>query len=1608
MNKLTKIASLSLMGGVILGAPQAYGMERLSQLWAQTSWAISQRATPLVMKRVAMGSGLGVVAGLLMRNPYMAGISGIGSFASLYVSRTHNPVVKDFQRQANDALLHNKNFLPILQRLKSSHYDRNILDTVIVPAIHQRAQQLTLEIQNKLETHSPQEVIALYLNNKNDTRINDLRDLNKCNNYNQYYQGYCIRDYYEQVLAPVRLKSKELMHRLLSNLAADVQAGNSISQSDYRKRYEQLLSDDKRIFRHLLDHTIPPHIISRAPVALEKNVMDAFNNKHGLENAIKSYQETMRDTNEDYDINLLFEKYASIIHPVAHQQTEQIIAEIEVRFEQGETPRDVARTVSKDSRYQGFSLPALEPYQHKIDVVIQEKSKTLMFNILNDLAQDLNQRDEYVIHNIVAMNFLNKTNSLLEKDCLQARKLFKRALDYRHTSYVDKTMLWIKKYITHASSIKDFPKEACLWDCLKDLARNKFDQNMRDALSKQIMHDFNKYIVKNHQQESYDRSLFSKLKAFITLFLTQEQKELLSLIIRDAFEQELAATEKPGTDYSYTLTWNKTLEKWTSIHRYLTLPSFGGYSDHRSLEGTYIRKISSLTNGMREADLKALLQQYRSLATQGYSAPQEKMYPDTSELKSYIDMMQLIILDTVIVPAIHQRAQQLTLEIQNKLETHSPQEVIALYLNNKNDTRLHDLLDLNKCNNYYQHYHRRDYYEQVLAPVRLKSKELMQQFVSNLAADVQAGNSISQSDYRKRYEQLLSDDKRFFRHLLDHTIPPHIISRAPVALEKNVMDAFNNKHGLENAIKSYQETMRDTNEDYDINLLFEKYASIIHPVAHQQTEQIIAEIEVRFEQGETPRDVARTISKDSRYQGFSLPALEPYQHKIDVVIQEKSKTLMFNILNDLAQELNQRDEYVIHNIVAMNFLNKTDSLLKKDCLQARKLFKQALDHRHTSSVDKTMLWIKKYITQASSIKDFPKEACLWDCLKDLARNKFDQNMRDALNKQIMREFNEHIFGDSQQHAIPTKQQYYGDYERWKNSLFNKLNDFIRIFLTPEQKEQLSLRIRDAFEQELAASERQGSDYTYTLTWNKALNKWKFILWHFGLPFFDGYSDHRSLEGTYMHKISSLAHGMREADLKALLQQYRSLVAQGYSVPQGETYSDEPELKPYIHMMQLIITAGINPYAQDKSGRNAFDYAEGDTMLIDMLLDTHHIPPMSKSIVSDDSDHAPTMLEAFLDHHHRRGAHSKEREIFTWLGDPQNIRLLAMERRERQFTAAPKNAPEKAEYCVFYHAHHGMLRIFQDIARHVFEFEHQVVAQDFIPLRFWHDAQGVSHASQFIISKGLDKGTALNGINDNMKGITENILAVNLSFFGNSYTKGESTMWYYKDNRSIARNSLNGLLERIFNYYDFDISKMEDVCRCAQGTLEKGSVVQIFIPRKYVNRVVYLAEPWGLPYKTDLGFEGFEMCGSVKSQQKITPIIDSIRRGTFVEEINKRNFHGPYFMNVLQARIVLGKDVMLNGKSGVKIFRNDNLSATDAKKYSKDIADCCRLIFIDWLERILQQNPDGTCGVKQEALDRIKDTPLGKLVQDHDRIHALLQKLRAEAQASASENRQSKL
>jgi hypothetical protein len=241
-----------------------------------------------------------------------------------------------------------------------------------------------------------------------------------------------------------------------------------------------------------------------------------------------------------------------------------------------------------------------------------------------------------------------------------------------------------------------------------------------------------------------------------------------------------------------------------------------------------------------------------------------------------------------------------------------------------------------------------------------------------------------------------------------------------------------------------------------------------------------------------------------------------------------------------------------------------------------------------------------------------------------------------------------------------------------------------------------------------------------------------------------------------------------------------------------------------------------------------------------------------------------------------------------------------------------------------------------------------------------------------------------GYNDNNKDIRSHLLSVNLALFGNTYRTGESTFDYFLTNRSVLPLATKELVSEIFDFFDFD-KTIGDELIPDPSSLDAGfgTLLQIFISKKLVDTCVYLAIPWGCPYTNDLGVGGYEFIKGYGYQAQISPIIQAIQSGT----LPKGKFT-KYALGTLQARIILGTDIMLNPNRGVKIFREVNLPKAKLDAYQNEIRKIAVRVMIDWLGRLISGK------IPKEVIARLNDTPLAETIKDKEKASVLFINLRS--------------
>lgn len=437
-----------------------------------------------------------------------------------------------------------------------------------------------------------------------------------------------------------------------------------------------------------------------------------------------------------------------------------------------------------------------------------------------------------------------------------------------------------------------------------------------------------------------------------------------------------------------------------------------------------------------------------------------------------------------------------------------------------------------------------------------------------------------------------------------------------------------------------------------------------------------------------------------------------------------------------------------------------------------------------------------------------------------------------------------------------------------------------------------------------------------------------------------------------------------------------------------------------HMQEIasLIKLGANPYLTDDSGANAFDYAQQDQEILNLLRKTKHTS-------AQDADRARQLsrrsigerLNAFF----RRiwpqfqmvqhvdsdqtmpacAAGCTTSQMYAQICEhdmaKQKIDLTLLLQREREYWAT---------HYVFYHAQNSAHRIAQDFWQQVLSLVHLEYHADFIPVRFSESTKMLANSNpeKFLLAHTMIPKCKESGHkhSDTNPDIRRHLLSVNLALTGNLHDYGECSLSYYLGNQSIQKFATAELLGEIFEYYALNQSFIKDLIAFEQSLGRNfGSLLQIFIPQQKVNDCVYLARPWGCPYTKNLGFPGYKVINGYGYQAEIAPVLDWIRRrGAARDQLTKD------VLEALQARIVLGTDIVLNPRSGVKIFREVNLPPQKLAWYEQQVGAIARKVMIDWLQRMQQKT------ITTEIIERLKETPLYAIITNPEKRQRLLDEL----------------
>jgi hypothetical protein len=296
-----------------------------------------------------------------------------------------------------------------------------------------------------------------------------------------------------------------------------------------------------------------------------------------------------------------------------------------------------------------------------------------------------------------------------------------------------------------------------------------------------------------------------------------------------------------------------------------------------------------------------------------------------------------------------------------------------------------------------------------------------------------------------------------------------------------------------------------------------------------------------------------------------------------------------------------------------------------------------------------------------------------------------------------------------------------------------------------------------------------------------------------------------------------------------------------------------------------------------------------------------------------------------------------------------------------------------KYWAFYHGHINDWMLPQDVFKELnnhFRPEKKA-GDDFIFVRFTD--QELPRAQEFLEETMKESG--LIDDNGNAQGM---LLSTNVSLFGNTAFKGESTWRYFMT--PIAHVPFKKvILEEMMTKFGVThkyIDELLDLLELIRG--KEQTLLQIFIPKNIVDDVGYISWITGIPahqetidwvrnnvkkkvYKPELIEEGkgktAEMVALEDLQQKFQKqreknplykeIMQSIEEGDYsANALLKIYCNKPWDLpniNFIQARLVLSTYALLNPDSGIKFFRYTTVKPYMMEAYKKRLHDIIQKI-----------------------------------------------------------------
>lgn len=309
----------------------------------------------------------------------------------------------------------------------------------------------------------------------------------------------------------------------------------------------------------------------------------------------------------------------------------------------------------------------------------------------------------------------------------------------------------------------------------------------------------------------------------------------------------------------------------------------------------------------------------------------------------------------------------------------------------------------------------------------------------------------------------------------------------------------------------------------------------------------------------------------------------------------------------------------------------------------------------------------------------------------------------------------------------------------------------------------------------------------------------------------------------------------------------------------------------------------------------------------------------------------------------------------------------------------KEAQMRKKYWVFYNAGSSNWLLPRDVFKMLnnhFKPE-KFAGEDFA--YFWFKERSMPQAKDFLLQGLKDNGL----IDDNgeHKGM---LLSANLSLFGNTGFRNESTWRYFMT--PIEHTPFNRvILEEMMDDFGVTHKYIDELIGLIELIkTDEQTLFQIFIPKDMIDDVGYLSWATGIPAhqetidwveinvqnkvyrkankkkinenKNEVMLALEDLKSKFKKQQEKNPIfrdlLETVEKGDYsLDSVLKIYSNKPWELpnlNFMQARLLLSNEALLNPKAGIKMFLYTTVPRKKMSQYKKRLKDIMNKIISEKL------------------------------------------------------------